>query len=465
MTRHLTPVDTAFLALESSARPMHAGVLLLLDPPPGADPAALVERIHTAFRAAGPAVFPWNARAVFGLGLPRWETVEVDIDYHLRRLRLPLPGTTTQLMELLSHVYSGPLDHSRPLWEAYLVDGLASGQVGIFIKAHHAMFDGVRGARLFYESFSETPDDDPRPVWVMRSGADERRPAPGGGGAGGVGTALRRVAGIAGVAPQLARLVPDAVRLARSGSAVPWTAARTPTMAEQISSARSFAFFDLPLDEVRAVGRRFGGTINDVVLSVCDDAMHRYLAEDNGTVNGAGSPGRLVAMMAVSTRRAGDESGNASTAVLVPLGAPEASPAERLARIVEVTSSIKSEVRRSSTLSLQLQLLMVVSGMELRERLPVARGSAPLLSNFVVSNVPGPEEPRYLGGAKLAGFYPLPIVTGSQAANFTMLPVHTSLCVGIGAARNLLHDTSRLADLALDSFAALRDSAHRKDSA
>jgi hypothetical protein len=315
---------------------------------------------------------------------------------------------------------------------------------------------------MFLGSLSDTPDDDPRPPWVGRSisarqhqrSIDARRRR-------GVGTLITGVGMAAGVAPAIARLLPDGMRLLRAGMAPPFSAARTPTMAQQISPARSFAVFDLPLGEVKRIGQELGATVNDVVLSVCDEAMHRYLREtgESGTT-------RLVAAMAVSTRRRDEESAsNAVTVTLLGLGAADAAPVERVAEIAVATGRIKSELRRVSSLPLQLQLLSVFTAAELRERLPVARGVVPLLANFTMSNISGgPERALYLGRARLTGFYIAPIAPPAQSVNFTLLCCGDTLCVGIGAARNILPDTERLAQFATASFQALQAGARAVSS-
>ena len=459
----LSPLDLSFLALESSSRPMHAGAIMLFDPPDDGDCGEMVERTLSAFRSKKPAAAPWNVRPVLGFGsLPHWQHVsDVDMDYHVRRVDLPVPGSTHQLMELVGYLYPALLDRSRPLWEAYVIAGLEGGRMAVFVKGHHSLADGVSGARMFHASLSSVANDDPRPLWAVASGA---RSAPPSGGRGELlvrKQAVKRVAGLAADATRLARLVPDGLRLVRSGTALPFSAAKTPTMAERISPARSFAIFDLPLAEVKRVGKLFGGTVNDVVLSVCDDAMQRYLAESGGNASA-----RMVAMMAVSTRREGDHStSNAATGTLVALGQPDSSPSERLAQVVDATVRIKSAIGRTSALPLQLQAISLLGALELRERLPLGRGVVPHVANFTLSNVPGaPKQALYLGRARLAGFYAVPIVPPAQAANFTVLTYEDSLCIGIGAARNIVPDTARLAQLATTSFEALRATTAQRTS-
>lgn len=452
----LSAMDLAFFAAESTSRPMHGGGVLVFDRPAELSPRDLVERTLAAFRATVPTGRPWNCRPVLGgMSLPHWETVpEIDMTYHVRRVTLPAPGSQAQLMELVSQLYPALLDRSRPLWETYVIDGLEGDRMAVFIKGHHALADGVSGIRMFLASLSESPDDDPRPLWSVAAqpgadspAADERRGPPV------IGSIMRQIGGLVGMAPALAALAPDAIALA-CGAALPFSAARTEALSGRISSARSFASLDLPLSEVKRIGRQFDATVNDVVLSVCDDAMQRYVR----ATGGSWEAGRMVATVAISIRRGDDQSAsNAATATLLKLGAPTATPVQRLAEIVTATKRMKATVSGASLLPLRLQMLGVLAGLELREQLPIGRATVPPLSNFVLSNISGGSKTAlYLGRAKLAGFYVAPIVAGGQAANFTLLSYEDSLCVGIGAARNIIPDTSRLAGYLRKSFEQLQ---------
>jgi WS/DGAT/MGAT family acyltransferase len=268
-----------------------------------------------------------------------------------------------------------------------------------------------------------------------------------------VGEAISRAVGLAKTPMKVAGGMAGALRLAKDGSARPFRAARTPGMANHITAARSFSAFNLPLDDVKRIGKVAGGTVNDVLLSVCDDAMQRYCGED-----GAAGARRMVALVPVSTRREGDEqSSNAAAATLVALGRPEATPLERLTEIVAATRSIKQAMRQASNVTLGVQTISMLATMELREQLPLGRDLVPHVANFTLSNVPGgPSRELFLGRARLDRFYATPIVSGSNAANFTLIPYCGVLCLGVGAARNIIPDTGRLARLGEQCFDELR---------
>ncbi len=456
MTR-LTLMDTAFFALESPTRPTHAGVLMLFDPPNGEAGPDYARRVLETFRATSP-VAPFDRRADLGFGrLPHWVTADdVDLDYHVRSIALPAPGSRDQLMEMVGHLYVALLDRSRPLWECYVIEGLEDGRVALFYKLHHALADGISGARMLFGALSETPDHSTiTPLWGPRKERSRRARAARRTSSADTLTLARRQLGTAiGVGRRLAGIVPEAVGLRRGARALPFTAPRLASATKRQSPARSFAFFDLSLAEVKRVGELAGGSINDVVLTVCDDAMRRYLAEQGDDVCRP-----LVASMAVSTRGADDDKpSNAVAMAQVALGAPEATPMQRLEQIIASTTSLKAGVKSMAPGVLELESIVFLGAAQLREELPVGRGAVPQAANMVVSNIPGgPKEALYMGGGRLASLYAAPIVPPAHAVNITLASYADKLCFGIGAARNVIPDTARIAELALQSFDELAE--------
>jgi diacylglycerol O-acyltransferase / wax synthase len=243
---------------------------------------------------------------------------------------------------------------------------------------------------------------------------------------------------------------------------LPFSAPRLAIDARRQSPARSFAIFDLPLSDARCVAEQAGGSVNDVILAVCDDAMHRYLA-----ANGEKVTGPLVASIAVSTRASQDDApSNAAALAQVRLGAPDASPHERLKQIVSATAAVKTHVRGASRAALELETVISMGVAQLREELSVGRQNMPPAANIVVSNIPGRADKQlYLGGARMTGMYAAPIVPPSHIVNFTLVSYLDTLCFGVGAARNVIPDTASIADLARQSLAELAKTATVRDHA
>jgi diacylglycerol O-acyltransferase / wax synthase len=462
MTRLALP-DATFFALETPSRPMHAGALMLFDPPAGEPAADFAARVVAGFRETAP-VAPFNQRPDLTLSrLPQWVTVEaVDLNYHVRHIALPGPGTPEQLMELVGHLYVALLDRSQPLWECYVIEGLQDGAIAVFYKLHHALADGISGARMLIGSLSTAKTRRTiRPIWAPR-------PAPSRPARQAVSPKQRdllkplmsQVQTVAGAAQRIVEVVLEVAGLRQGARALPFSAPRLAVDARRQSPSRSFAVFDLPLSEARRIADRVDGSVNDVILAVCDDAMHRYLAAIGEEVT---SP--LVASIAVSTRASGDDApSNAAALAQVRLGAPDASPSERLAQIVSTTAAVKTHVRQSSKGALELETVVYMGVAQLREELSVGRQNMPPAANIVVSNIPGKADKQlYLGGAPLTGMYAAPIVPPSHIANFTLVSYLDNLCVGVGAARNVIPDTASIAELARESFADLVRTVTKRD--
>jgi diacylglycerol O-acyltransferase / wax synthase len=464
MTRLALP-DATFFALESPARPMHAGALMLFDPPAGEPATDFAARLVAEFRSVPP-VAPFNRRPDLALGrLPRWVTVDaVDLDYHVRHIALPAPGTPQQLMELVGHLYVALLDRSRPLWECYVIEGLQGGAVAVFYKLHHALADGISGARLLVGPLSSSATHRTiRPIWAPRPAVSRPTSQAVSPNRRDLLKPLRvQLQTIVGVVRRLVEVILQIAGLKRDARALPFSSPRLAADARRQSPSRSFAIFDLPLSEARRVAEQVGGSVNDVILAVCDDAMNRYLA-----ANGEKVTGPLVASIAVSTRASGDDApSNAVALAQVRLGVPDASPRERLEQIVTATSAVKRHVRGSSRAVLELETIAYMAGSQMREALPASRRLVPSAANIVVSNMPGATEKQlYLGGARMTGMYAAPIVPPSHLVNFTLVSYLDALCFGVGAAANVIPDTARIAELARQSFAELAETVTPRDRA
>jgi WS/DGAT/MGAT family acyltransferase len=463
--KHLSGLDSAFLYLETPETPMHVGGLNLVELPAGyrGDFHADVKR-HVASRLHLAAVFTRRLAATpLDLTSPVWIDGEVDLDAHVRRVRLPKPGSMAQLEACVARLHGATMDRSRPLWEFHVIEGLADGRVGFYSKVHHAAIDGQAGVALAQAILDTTAEPRQVPVPVARP-APATPP--------GAGTLLK--AALANQVRQtldLARLLPGAARaagaLARdalSGIASAKTSGTTPRnwlmgprtpLNTAITARRSFVTASISLGEVRAIGRALDASINDVVLTLCSGALKAYLAD-------LGSRPRkpLVAAVPVSLRAAGDTAANnQATMTLVNLHTHQADAAARLAAIRASTAVMKAQVSRAkSVLPTDFPTLgmpWLIGGMAaLYGRSKLADRITPL-ANVVISNVPGPPVPLYLAGARLTAYYPVSIVVHGLALNITVQSYAGSLDFGLIAARDALPDLRRLARHLHEEFAAL----------
>ena len=177
--KHLSVVDGAFLHMESAEMPMHVGSLNLFEPPAGYTGEGYYEAVkaHVAKRMHMAAVFTRKlALMPFDLANPVWiHDDDIDLDYHVRYMVLPKPGTIEQLEALAARLHSMLLDRSRPLWEFYIIEGLADGRIGFYGKVHHSAVDGQAGVAMATSLFDITPE--PRAVKPPREVARQHLPA------------------------------------------------------------------------------------------------------------------------------------------------------------------------------------------------------------------------------------------------------------------------------------------------
>ncbi|MCZ7527124.1 MAG: wax ester/triacylglycerol synthase family O-acyltransferase [Acidimicrobiia bacterium] len=452
--RRLNGLDAAFLAAETRTSPLHIGAVLLLDPSTvpggysfGGLRAFVGDRLHL--------VPPLQRRLVevpLGLGGPVWvEERDLDVDRHLRRAAVPAPGGRRELGALVADLFSRPLDRARPLWEMHVVEGLEGGRVAVVAKVHHALMDGMAGVEHMASFFSlgpEVPAPSPTP-----GPPPDRVPGPlemlAGALPGLALTPLRGTRALAGLGLAALRGL-GAPR--RDALHVPST-----VFNEAITSRRGVAFTRLGLDDVKAVRRTFGVTVNDVVLAVVAGAVRRHL-QDRGELPAA----PLVTAMPAAVQLEGAD--NAVTVLRSTLATDLADPVARLRRIHVDAAEAKAGGERSgpgflvdltgaATPALVHTLARLYTGLRLAERLPP-------LCNLLVSNVPGTPVPLYFGGARLLDLLPLGPIFDGVGLNVTVISCEDHLDVGLVACPDRVADLWPLADALGDELAALATAAH-----
>ncbi len=472
--RRLSALDAQFLNVEDRSTFGHVGALIVLEPAPDAVltldgiRAVLEPRLHLAA--------PFRQRLadpLLGIGYPAWiDDPDFDLEYHLREVGIPQPGTRDQLAEQVARIHARPLDRSRPLWEMYLVHGLEDGRFALYSKVHHAAIDGISGAELLAVLMDQTPQPAeviPEPwepdrlpgSWTQLTGAATSALARSRDLVTGLPRALPYVTALPG-----GRLLPGAraldevtgvVRsLLGAEEAAPrreLTAPRTPFNGP-ITAHRRFAFVSVPLDDVKAVKNAFGMTVNDVVLALAAGALRRWLLDRDAL---PGIP--LVSAVPVSVRDDGSAAGGNQVSVMsVALPTHLGDPAERLAAVSADVEVAKAEFDALPATLLQDLSAMVptaLSGLAARAlfRLVTMPG-VPV--NLFVSNVPGPQLPLWVAGARVEGIYPVSAVTElTGGLNITLFSYAGSLDVGFVACREMVPDVWRLAGYLVDELAVL----------
>ena len=458
--KHLSGMDASFLHLETPEMPMHVGSLQLLELPAGYDgdfyedvKGYLAGRMHLA------EVFQRKlALMPFELANPVWvDDEDLDLDYHVRHVILPRPGTHAQLEQYVARLHSSLLDRSRPLWEIYVIEGLKSGQVAVYNKMHHSTIDGQAGVAVVKALLGTTPV--PAPVKPPRPRPRTNQSQ--------LGVAELAGAAVTNTVLQYAKLfkalpaglkalasviVPVSEEDGKRHFTIPagWQRAPRTPLNVAITNQRSFAARSLPLSEVKRMAKRSGASLNDVVLAICAGALKRYLADYNCT------PDRpLVAGVPVSLREAGNTDPNNQVAMMmVSLATDIDDPVDRLMAInasssvgKKFTGTIKAAIPTDFP-SLGVPWLM--SGFaSLYGRSGLANRIPPLV-NVAISNVPGPQVALYFAGAKVAAYYPVSIPTHGIALNMTVQSYNGLLEVGLTACRRAMPDVADLADYVVE---------------
>jgi diacylglycerol O-acyltransferase / wax synthase len=452
--KHLSVVDGAFLHLESPEMPMHVGSLALFDAPAGgAGTWYEAVKTHVASRMHLAPVFTRKlALMPFDLANPVWiHDDDIDLDYHMRYLVLPKPGTMAQMEALCARLHSSLLDRSRPLWEFYVIEGLADGRVGFYSKVHHSAVDGQAAVAMANSVFDVTPE--PRRVKPPRAVRSNRYQL---GVAELLGAALsnqaQQVVQFAKLLPPLAGAALGAAKSAlaarREGtkSSVPTRLKLAPPTPfnTSITNQRAFAGVSLPLKEVKAIGKAHGASINDMVLWLCSTALRDYLAEGRELPDKS-----LVAGVPISLRAEGDTSSNNQVSgTVIDLATQVKDPMKRLASIMAGTRAMKAQMGTFGELIPKdfpsLGSPWLLSGLaSLYGRSGLANRLR--LANVTISNVPGPQVPLYLASAQMAGMYPLSIVVHGVALNITVQSYMGQLCFGLIACRRAMPDVKELA--------------------
>ncbi len=472
--KHLSVVDGAFLHMESAEMPMHVGSLNLFEPPAGYSGSGYYEAVkeHVARRMHLAPVFTRKlALMPFDLANPVWiHDDDIDLDYHVRYMVLPKPGSLAQLEALAARLHSMLLDRSRPLWEFYIIEGLADGRIGFYGKVHHAAVDGQAGVAMATSLFDITPE--PRPVKPPR----ERR-----GNTYQLGVAELITAALQNQAQQVVqglKLLPavartvlgaarDALAARRNESADEraerqaakpasmWKLAPSTPFNHTITNQRAFAAVSLPLPEVKAIGKTVGASINDIVLWLCSTALRSYLKEGRELPETS-----LVAGVPISLRGEGDTSNNNQVAgTLIDLGTEIADPLARLQAIQRGTAAMKKQMGTFRgvipTDFPSLGSPWLISGLAaLYGRSRVAEWLR--IANVTISNVPGSKVPVYMVGAKMTDYYPLSIVVHGVALNITVQSHVDRLCFGLIACRRAVPDVHELGGHLAKAMATLR---------
>jgi len=493
--KHLSGVDNLFLALETPEAPLHVASLSIYDPSTAPGGKVRFKAVLNHFESR---LHQWKqfrrklVELPLGIDRPYWvEEPEIDLEYHVRHIALPRPGDWRQLMIQVARIHSRPLDKTKPLWEAYVIEGLDNvpgvppGGFALYVKVHHSAVDGEAGAQLVRALHSLTPDPDAEAVGEPQAVIADREPTRVELYARAIGNRTNQVldaykllftvgsrltlAGrdlvVSGKALETGKEM-VAKALSAAGFGAGSASAGGGRKAGGMSAVKPQTRFDGKLSPHRvvdAVGLPMaqfaqirvaveGTTINDIFLATVGGAVRKYLEAKDEL-----SDKSLVAMVPVSTR--GEvkdiEASNQISLTAIPIGSDVAGPLERL-RAVRRGSGKSKALNNALGKDLPARLLNILPAAAMR--LLVTRGLMSV-ANITVSNVRGPEVPLYLAGARLHSFLPVSAIFPGLGLNITGFSYHGTMWVCAVASRRSMPDPAFFAECLHASFDELVDAA------
>jgi WS/DGAT/MGAT family acyltransferase len=453
----LTSTDASFLHQEGPQSHMHIGGVLLFEGPAPAFSDYLDHvrsRLHLVPRYRHKLATP-----PLETGRPLWvDDPNFNLEYHVRHTALPPPGTEEQLFLLVSRVASQQLDRSKPLWENWLVEGLADGRFAVISKTHHALVDGVSGVDLASVLFDAEREPESSP---SSSDLEPWRPRPE------PSAAQLALAGVRGAVSTTAQIVTHAVAaatrpattLAKVRDAVEgvgeiaWAgmnpAPDTPLNVE-IGPHRRYAVVRQQLADYKEVKDALGGTVNDVVLTVVSGALARWFKSRG--IRTAGLEMRALVPVSVRTAEHHGTLGNQLAVMRAPLPIYIEDPVARLRFVRKAMDGLKESKQAVGAATLAAvndlappTILAQASRLNFSTR----------LFNLIVTNIPGPQMPLYVLGRKLEDLFPVAFLPNDHALAVAIMSYNGRLDYGLLADFDALPDLDEIADGIAESLAEL----------
>ncbi|WP_193043920.1 WS/DGAT/MGAT family O-acyltransferase [Mycolicibacterium baixiangningiae] len=467
MVNRLSASDAEFFRLEDTSTPMYVGTLSILRKPRSG--LSYETLLHTVEQRL-PQIprYRQKVREVTkGLARPVWiDDRDFDITYHIRRSALPSPGSDAQLHDLVARLGSRPLDKSRPLWEMYLVEGLAKNRVAIYTKSHQALVNGMTALEIGHVIADRTqkPPQFGEDIWIPAREPSDRALL-----LGAVGEWVTRpaeqLASVRSVVTDLTnaeqlvaagRHVADMVRTVARG-----TAPSSP-LNTTVSRNRRFTVAGHRLDDYRTVRARYDCDINDVVLAVVAGALRNWLLSRGEPVTPTAAV-RAMAPMSIYPDADIDSSGPGQaisqvSPFLVDLPVGESNAVVRLSQIAHTTEShptAASLVDARTIVTLSGFAPPTLHAMGIR----VATTFSARQFNLLITNVPGAQKQMFVAGTKLLETYAVPPLLHNQVLAIGVTSYNGQLYFGINADRDAMSDVDVLPGLLAESLEELLEAA------
>jgi diacylglycerol O-acyltransferase len=440
----LTALDNSFLQLERPNAYMHVASTMTFEAGPLAKPdgGIDVDRLRKMIESVLHMIPRYRQKLQYIplTDQPVWvDDDRFNIDYHVRHTALPRPGNTAQLKALSARIMQQHLDRRRPLWEMWVVEGLENGGFAVISKVHHCMIDGVSGVDIMNILMNPTEE-----VEFHEAPAFVPRPAPGS--AELIAKEMLRYASLPLLAArEVSHLVSEAqnvrrdfitrVRALAEALGGSFNSASSTPINREIGPHRRFDWMTTDIAEIRQIRRSLGGSLNDVVLTIVAGAVRRFM--QRRLVDPAKLDFRVLAPVSVRAENEKGQLGNRVSAWIVEMPLGEADPRRRLAAISRRTNELKEHKS-----AVAAEMLTQVAEWTPSTLLSLgARNSSRLLPfNLVVTNVPGPQQPMYMMGAKMLATFPHVPLIDNLGLGIALMSYDGRLCWGFNADYDLLPD-------------------------
>ena len=403
MPDRLSPLDTTFLLLERDGQPMHIGGLMVFD-----GPAPTYEALCAYLDSRLDQVPRYRQRiqtVPLDIGQPVWvDDEDFELEYHVRHTAVPKPGQYEQLQRLASRLLSQRVDLDRPLWEMWLVEGLAEGRWALINKAHHAMIDGLSGHDIMEVILDPSPKR-------RKAAASQWQPEPGPNTVGLVTEAV--IDSVKRPGEPLGRIIDRATRPRELMEHMAICTIGSKNFGQRMlatdtvlggpnSPHRRWGWVEADLEDIKAIKNAFGGTVNDVILTAVAGGFRALLIQRGIDTR----PLEIHSMIPVSMRSPGDASGGNEVSAMfcvLPVGVQE--PVERLHAMTRQMQRVKKSGTPLTVDSI-IGLADFVPPMLFAAAGRVAGRVDLRAFDTVTTNVPGPQIPLYMLGRKLETLIP-----------------------------------------------------------
>jgi WS/DGAT/MGAT family acyltransferase len=457
----LSAMDNSFLASETPTTPMHVAGLEVFEAGPlrtehgGID----IARIRAAYESVLHRMPRYRQKLMWTPveDRPAWiDDPHFNLDYHLRHVSLPRPGNDAELKRVASRLIANHLDRRRPLWEAWVIEGLERDRFAILAKTHHCMIDGLAGVEIAQLMLSPSPEEEipepepwrprpaPTPTELLRDEAFRY-----------AGLPLRALRGLRALSNEVEDVGAELRNRYRAMQHFvdASTSASSPTPINgPLGPHRRFDWVTMELDDVKAIRRKLDCTVNDVFLATATQAFRSLLLDEGLDLE------EIVfrASTPVSLRPEGDHgtTGNqvASWFVQLPVGEPD-----RLAQL----RAIRAETGRlkESDEAQGMGIAMAATDLLPTPLLNFAAGFASSAVNTVITNVPGPQIPLYMRGAPLEAILPGVPLLQNIGLGIALMTYNGRVFWGLTSDYDLVPDLECFGERVAESFAGLAEAA------